>query len=263
MTTHSLSIGDRMKEAENLWKSQVPKESYVLLRLDGKAFHTYTKGLERPYDTLLMEAMDKTMIALCDEISGVRIAYTQSDEITLLITDWDGNKEQEYWMGGVLQKIVSLSAAKATAVFNRVRNEQGFSGEALFDSRLYTFPADEEGRANALDAFTWRFKDCIKNSVSMAAHAEFGHKMLLNVNTDGKKKMLSDVGKDWENLLTGFKYGKTAFRVPKRETVEYVDKRDNQKREVTVNRRPFDVFDADPDMFFGKLEEIVPHPFDG
>jgi len=115
------SLGDRMKgHYENRTRYLLPRRTYTVIRVDGKAFHAYTKGCDRPYDSMLSEDMDFTAVALCRQIEGAAIAYVQSDEISLLLTDFADNQTQA-WFDGNLQKLVSLSAAIATAHFNSFR----------------------------------------------------------------------------------------------------------------------------------------------
>ena len=112
------SLGDRIKgHYENRFRHHLPRRSYTILRVDGKAFHTYTRGCERPFDFALMEDMDFTAKAMCEQIQGCKLAYVQSDEISLVLTDFD-TLQTDAWFDGNIQKMVSISAAIATAEFN-------------------------------------------------------------------------------------------------------------------------------------------------
>lgn len=203
------ALGDRMKQWENAHRSVVAPRSYLMLRLDGRAFHTYTRDLERPVDAELMAAIDATMLRLCEEIDGVRLGYCQSDEISLVVTDWRrggatpdnpaGLRFCEPWLGGVAAKIVSISAAVASVAFNDVRHGQGRLGSAVFDSRVWTFPGDQRGRAEVGNYLLWRQCDAIKNSVTMAASALFSPNRLQGVHTDQKRQMLTEAGRRREN----------------------------------------------------------------
>jgi tRNA(His) guanylyltransferase len=152
-------IGFRMKDQyEDRTRFSLPRRTYSIIRIDGKAFHTFTKGFERPYDTDLMDMMDTTARELCKSIQGAQFAYTQSDEISILLTDFD-TIHTDAWFDGNIQKIVSISASIATAEFNyaldriyvdRVDKEKDLTkfrtnnglriGLALFDSRVFTIP---------------------------------------------------------------------------------------------------------------------------
>ena len=113
------SLGDRMKEYENISRIYLTKRSPVIIRIDGKAFHSFTKGFIRPFDKMLMETMAETAKFLAENISGCKLAYTQSDEISLLLTDYDTIKTQP-WFENNLQKLVSIAASMATLQFNRI-----------------------------------------------------------------------------------------------------------------------------------------------
>lgn len=234
------TLADLMKAHEHAYRRSLDTSQYVLLRLDGKSFHSYTKRLQKPFDGLLMEAMDRTLLALCEQVQGVRFGYVESDEISLLLTAWREDPasptrraEGELWMGGVEAKLLSLSAAIATAAFNSVREEQYASlaggpsygdfhrGPALFDSRLWTFPATEEGRELVQKYFAWRRRDSIKNSVTMAALDAFSHKAIHGLKTEEKMERLREAGKPWEELPLGFQYGRTARKVTELRPVTY------------------------------------------
>lgn len=151
-------LGDRMKrDYENRTRHHLPRRTYALLRCDGKAFHTFTKNCERPFDVNLMAAMDAAARALCERVSGARFAYVQSDEIQLLLTDFE-TPQSEAWFDGNLQKIASVSASIVTAFFNRKYRELfgaeiADAGEpACFDARVWTIAPKIE----VYNAFLWR-----------------------------------------------------------------------------------------------------------
>ena len=248
------TLGDRMKQWENAYRSVVEPHSYLMLRLDGRAFHTYTRGLSRPFDAELVAAMDATMVALCEEIDGVRLAYCQSDEISLVVTDWrhgaptpgnpTGLRLSEPWLGGVVAKILSISAAVASVEFNDVRVGQSQRAGAVFDARLWTFPGDEQGQAEVGNYLLWRQRDAIKNSVTMAASAVFSRRRLHGVNSEEKHRLLVEAGKPWEGLPAGYRQGRVAVRRPQVAAVTYVDKRDGAEKTIEVERHPFVIEDA-------------------
>ena len=119
------NLGDRMKGYEDTFRYYLPKKTNLILRIDGKAFHSYTKNCKRPFDDNLMDDMNQTAIKLCEEIQGAKLAYVQSDEISILITDYDDIKTSA-WFDNNLQKIVSVSASIATAEFNKQRTIRCF-----------------------------------------------------------------------------------------------------------------------------------------
>lgn len=218
----------QMKEHEHSYRRTLDPTDYVMLRLDGRAFHTFTKGLARPYDGMLMGTMRATTQALCENIQGVRAAYTQSDEITLLVTAWhDGSKDplnSDLAFGGVEAKLLSLSSSIATASFNDSWSRSGGKGLAHFDSRLWTFPGNEEGRGLVVSNFNWRRADAIRNSISMAAQSQFSHKQLHKKGTKEMLQMLKEAGKDWEEEDTDFRFGMAFGRQSYSMDVQYRNK---------------------------------------
>lgn len=205
-------LGDRIKqEYEDKTRFQLVKKQYHIIRLDGKAFHTYTKGCKRPFDEKLMSDMDEVAKVLCSQIQGAKFAYTQSDEITIALTDFDST-ETDLWFGGNIQKIASVSASMATANFNKIRYDYGQL--ALFDSRVFSL----SNYAEVLNIFIWRQLDAMKNSVQMVAHHHLGHKRCQNKNTDELKTILTENGTPWSDAPLGFQVGrmiyKQSFTVP-------------------------------------------------
>lgn len=155
------SLGDRMKRHEQATKTALPRRAYTLIRADGRAFHNYLRGADKPFDFGFMADMGEIAKALCEEVSGTVFAYTQSDEISLLVTDF-GSAGTQPWFGGEVQKIVSTVAAVATAALCARRAKA-----ATFDARVFTV-ADPREVGNY---FIWRQRDAVRNSISMAAQA--------------------------------------------------------------------------------------------
>lgn len=209
-------LGNRMKDYEMRTRTYLPRRSNIIIRIDGKAFHSYTKGLNKPFDLGLMEDMAETTKYLCSKIQGAKFGYTQSDEISILITDYDTIKTH-VWFGGQIQKIVSVAASMATSKFNYLRLNRKFNlgtdcvdiimdmfKLAEFDARVYTLPDKEE----VLNYFIWRQQDASRNSVSMLAQSNFSHKQLQNKNTSQMQDMLmTEKGINWNNLQSVEKRG--------------------------------------------------------
>lgn len=169
------NLGNRMKgNYENRTQTWVPRRTYTIIRIDGKAFHSYTKGLTRPFDNGLSDAMNATALFLCQEIQGAKFGFVQSDEISILMTDFD-NIETDVWFGGNVQKIVSVAASLATAKFNAVRPGK----LAMFDCRVFTIPDPTE----VVNYFIWRQKDTIRNSIQAVAQSIYSPKQLNGKNT--------------------------------------------------------------------------------
>lgn len=199
-------LGDRIKsEHEDTTRFFLEKKNYHILRLDGKAFHTYTKGCKRPYDEDLMSHMDEVAKKLCAQIQGAKFAYTQSDEITIVFTDFD-TPETHLWFDGNIQKIASVSASMATAYFNQMRTD--YPAIAFFDSRVFSISYQPE----VFNVFIWRQLDAIKNSVQMQAHHYFGHKECENRHTGMLKEKLAENGTPWDKSPEGFQRGRMIFK---------------------------------------------------
>lgn len=215
------ALGTRMKEQyEQRARLLLPRRTYTVLRLDGKAFHSYTRGLDRPYDQQLMDDLADTARFLCEEIQGACFAYCQSDEISLLLTDFGSSKTQA-WFDGNAQKMVSISASLCTAKFN----EQRPGGLAFFDSRVFTIPDPVE----VVNYFVWRQKDATRNSVSMAAQAHFSHRALHGKSSGEMQEMLwSQHGVNWNDYDPRFKRGTVVTPETQVGSVSYVDKRSGE-----------------------------------
>jgi tRNA(His) guanylyltransferase len=200
------ALGDRIKQRyESRTQYYLPRRSYHILRLDGKSFHTYTRGADKPFDTKLMNMMDTTMKFLCEEIQGAQFGYTQSDEISILLTDFD-KITTDLWFDGNIQKIVSVSSSLATAKFNLCALQLDFSKNlAFFDSRIFTV-ADPIEVANY---FIWRQQDAVRNSIQGAAQSVYSQKQLHEKNTDEQQEMLFQKGINWNSYPIGFKRGRT------------------------------------------------------
>lgn len=199
-------LGNRIKsDFEDRTRFKLPRRSYHILRLDGKAFHTYTKGCKRPFDEKLMSDMDETAKYLCSQIQGAKFAYTQSDEITIVFTDFD-QVETDLWFDGNIQKIASVSASMATAYFNKLRPE--YPAIALFDSRVFSVAI----RPEVFNVFLWRQIDAMKNSVQMVARTFLGHKKCEGQHTEALKQLLKEAGHAWEDCPEGFKTGRMIFK---------------------------------------------------
>lgn len=196
---------DRMREMQMSSETSVPLNSYTVLQLDGKAFHTFTRGMEKPFDERFMNAMDMVLLELCKQISNVKFGFVQSDEISLLLTDFD-TPETGMLFNGRVQKIVSTAAGLASAVMTRLYPEK--KSFAVFDARVFHVSSKVE----VLEWFHWRQTDCVKNSVSSAGQAVFSSKELHGKNGLEVQGMLSEAGEPWSELPDGFKFGRVAVR---------------------------------------------------
>lgn len=187
------SLGDRIKRYESAYDTTLIPNSPVFIRVDGKAFHTFTRGMEKPFDHALMHSMILAGMRTAKEMQGFKLAYVQSDECTFCITDFDTH-ETDGWFGYRLNKLVSITASMFTLHFNyaisNITDELAF-----FDARAFVVPVED-----APNVFVWRQKDWERNSLQMLAQAHFSHSEL-----NGKKKadmheMLFEKGINWYDL---------------------------------------------------------------
>ena len=210
------SLGDRMKGYEGQYASQklLPRIP-IIARIDGRAFHTFCKGLERPYDKRLSDLMVRTTEFLVKE-TAANCGYTQSDEISLVW--YDPSPNSEVFFKERLLKMASVSASMATAFFNKHLQEsipEKANIFAFFDSRVFNVPSETE----AANYFVWREMDATRNSVSMAAQSYFTHKELQGKKSAEMQEMLfQKEGINWNDYPTFFKRGtyvqKQVFKKP-------------------------------------------------
>ncbi|MER7331775.1 MULTISPECIES: tRNA(His) guanylyltransferase Thg1 family protein [unclassified Micromonospora] len=248
------SLGDRMKAYEAATRTVLPRRTYTIIRVDGRAFHSYLHGAEKPYDHQFMEDMDQVAEDLCQEIAGAVFAYTQSDEISVLACDF-ATPHTQPWFGGVVAKMVSGSAALASAKMTRRRPQQ--VALALFDSRVFTISDPRE----VANYFIWRQRDCVRNSITMAAQAQFSHKRLHGVNTGQMQELLwSEKGINWNDYPDGCKRGRVVVKTSGMRQVTFTHKRTQEEQTVDAFRSwweagPAPHFTAEPDGF---LAEAIP-----
>ena len=216
-------LGDRMKSFyENRTRAFLPRRTFTIIRIDGKAFHTYTRGLKRPYDLGLIEDMDETTKFICENVQGAKLGYVQSDEISILLTDFE-NLKTDAWFDGNIQKIVSIASSMATGKFNELRvsrflnemlvNEESNIKQALafFDARTFTIPSEEE----VINYFIWRQQDATRNSIQAVAQSLYSHKELLNTTTDDMQEMIFQKEQNWNDYPVGQKRGRVIVKRPK------------------------------------------------
>ena len=232
------SLGDRMKSNyENRSKTYLIRRQPVILRLDGKAFHTFTKGLKRPYDEIFHKAMNDTLLSLCENIQGCKIGYTQSDEITLLLTDYD-TLTTDAWFDYSVQKMCSIASSMATLAFNKslsksvdeyfnnviscIENLSAESDEfnyfktlskavktgAMFDCRCFNIPKEE-----VANCFIWRQQDATRNAIQMLGQTYFSHKELNGKSCNAIQDMLMlQKNINFNDMPTEFKRGICCIR---------------------------------------------------
>ena len=212
------NLGTRMKGYENVTKTKLLRRTPVIIRIDGKAFHTWTKHLpnvdeslqEGPFSEYMHKCMVATTFGLVENIQNAVLGYTQSDEISILLNDWQ-KLETDQWFGGTIQKIASVSASMATAYFNRAWESIAYSDTippATFDARVFNLPKEE-----VTNNFIWRQQDASRNSVQMLARYYFSHKQLHKKNNSEIQDMLMlEKGVNWNDIDTWKKRGTCIVR---------------------------------------------------
>ena len=261
------SLGDRMKQYENIPKNQLMRRQPVIIRIDGKAFHTFTRGFKRPFDDILIKSMQETMKYLCENIQGCKMGYCQSDEISLLLTDYE-NINTAAWFDYQVQKMCSIAASMATLAFNRSFSktfykwgnenlpdwdmggtnkpvdekliklcniyESASEKGAMFDARCFSIPKEE-----VCNYFLWRQMDCTRNSINMVAQTNFSHKELQGKSCNEMQNMLlTKKNINWNDFSTPEKRGSCCI---KDGISQHVDMKTNQISTKKVWRIDYDI----------------------
>lgn len=187
-------LGDRMKaNYEKRGRRYLLRRVPVIVRVDGRAFHSWTRGLGRPFDLRLIATMVRAATELAADMQGCKAAYIQSDEASFLLTDFD-RLNTEAWFDYCQNKVESIAAAVMTARFNEIWGPA--KRPAIFDARAFNIP-----EAEVANYFLWRAKDWERNSVSMYCHAHFSHKQMHGKGRSAQHDMLHSIGKNWATDL--------------------------------------------------------------
>ena len=234
------SLGDRMKRYESVTKNFLTRRVPAIIRLDGKAFHTFTRGMNKPFDKIFMKTMQDTMRYLCENIQGCVFGYTQSDEITLVLTDYE-TITTDAWFGYNIQKMTSISASMATLAFNNFLSKNinvwmkennmytmkcfnddkggelnrlydvywgAFNKGALFDSRTFSIPKEE-----VCNCLIWRQQDATRNSIQSVGQANFSQRQLQGKSCNQIQDMLFvEKGINWNDFPTDCKRGSCCYK---------------------------------------------------
>lgn len=230
------NLGKRMKEFyEQVPKTRLVRRMPVAIRIDGKAFHTFTRGFQKPFDKVLMQSMQETTKYLCENVQGCVFGYTQSDEITLILVDYK-ELDTSAWFDYEVQKLCSISASMATMAFNKffyqevlewynkmkpttLADEQIVVSQAqvykkaaekgaMFDARCFNIPKEE-----VTNLIYWRQLDAARNSVQMVGQANFSHKELQNKSCNMIQDMLHEQkGINWNDFPVDCKRGAAVIK---------------------------------------------------
>jgi tRNA(His) 5'-end guanylyltransferase len=234
-------LGKRLKSYyEEIPKTKLMRRTPVAIRIDGKAFHTFTRSFEKPFDKVLIKAMQETMKYLCENIQGCVLGYTQSDEITLILVDYK-KLNSSAWFDYEVQKMCSIAASMATMAFNKAFDKEvtkfylqyaeedkpaheafkdmnklhqyviydnACSNGAMFDARVFNIPKEE-----VTNLLYWRQVDAARNSIQMAARAYFSHNECNNKNQSQLQEMLfQEKGINWNDYPTHLKRGSCCIK---------------------------------------------------
>ena len=204
-----MDIGERMKSYyEHRYKIKLPMRLPIIIRIDGKTFHTWTRkhDIKKPFDHDLINAFNTAAIHTCYMIQGVQMAYLQSDEVSFLIHSYK-SIDQQSWFDNNLQKLVSVSSSIFTSCFNYLYEAKDFYDLAIFDSRAFVLPEEE-----VCNYFIWRQQDWSRNSLQMLARQVFSHNELNGKNSSDMHEMLHEKGWNWDSLSTKLKNGRCIVR---------------------------------------------------
>ena len=284
-------LGKRMKEYyESIPKTKLMRRTPVAIRIDGKAFHTFTRGFQKPFDEVLIKSMQETMKYLCENIQGCVLGYHQSDEITLILVDYK-NLNSAAWFDYEVQKMCSIAASIATMAFNKfflanVTNERfDFTEElkpngefnpnyknstlrslwethtkavekgAMFDARVFNVPKEE-----VTNLIYWRQLDATRNSIQMVGQANFSHKELQNKSCNQIQDMLmTQRGINWNDFPVYQKRGSCCIKSEASTTFAKVE----EDGTVTTGstERPHWIIDNDIPIFKGEdrvyIEKLI------
>lgn len=223
-------LGDRMKSFyEDRAKTYLLRRTPVIIRIDGKAFHTLTKGFKKPYDTVLESSMRNTMLYLCKNIQGCTFGYTQSDEISLVLNDYQ-KITTDAWFNYSVQKICSVASSMATLAFNKnfynehiswvgktvmdsnnhniqEAHNRAIKQGALFDARCFNIPKEE-----IINYLIWRQQDATRNSINSTGQQYYSQKELHGKKPNEVQEMLFQKGVNWNNFPTSFKRGCCCYK---------------------------------------------------
>lgn len=247
MSSDRATLGDRMKMYEAATYAVLPRRTYTVIRVDGRAFHTLLKNAQKPFDWYFIQVMDRVAVEMCKGIENACLAYTQSDEISVILQDFKTHAT-EPWFGGVVQKMASVAASLATYHFNH----KGYGGMGLFDARVYTIPS----KTDVMNYLVWRQQDAMRNSVNMMARAHFSDRELHGKSTIQRLDMLAQDPKTmWESQRDRFKRGGLCQKQSLVHVPPHPSAPPNAKPRTTwiVNGAP--IFEARAQSY---LDELIP-----
>ena len=249
MNPKQKSLGDRMKEYENVTNTYLIHRMPIMVRIDGRAFHTFCKGMKKPYDDVFIELMNEVTKYLLDSVTDCEIAYVESDEITLCLFPYKTYTTTPFFDGRI-QKLCSILSAMATWKFNQILSEwkqsvpfkveewmekslkkefaEKFSDRvAMFDCRVWNLPREE-----VLNCLLWRQQDSKRNAILTAGQTWIGKKQIHALKTTEIIDKLKEMGIDyWEKIPKYYHYGRTFIHNSLK--TDWVFDNDNDRNELT------------------------------
>lgn len=228
------SLGQRMKKYEAVSKTVLMTRTPVAIRVDGKAFHTFTKNLIKPFDNIFINSMIQTMESMCADMQNCIFGYVQSDEITFILKDYE-QLNTAAWFDYEVQKLTSITASMATYYFNKYFKENAeriisssensdytlalekcIEAPAMFDARCFNIPKEE-----VINLLYWRQLDAVRNSIQAFGQAIFSHKELMYKTCEEIKEMCKEQGFDWNNLPLYKQRGTSCYREGRQWITDY------------------------------------------
>lgn len=238
------SLGIRMKGYEGACSTTLSGRMPVIIRVDGKAFHTYTRGAKRPFDAGLIETMNDAALELCKQVQGAQLAYVQSDEISVLVHGYK-KLESTPWFDNAVQKMVSIASAISSVTFTQNSwkiwgsqvspsgDDHVITKNAYFDARAFVLPESEVN-----NYFVWRQQDATRNSKSTVAQSLYSHKELTGKNGNELQEMIFQKGQNWNDYPTHQRRGRCIIKV-------IDDKMGSERRRWIVDNE-VPIFSTDP-----------------
>ena len=267
-------LGIRMKTYyEQVPKTKLMRRTPVAIRIDGKAFHTFTKGFQKPFDEVLIKSMQETMKYLCENIQGCVLGYHQSDEITMILVDYK-NLNSDAWFDYEVQKMCSIASSMATMKFNKVFEDNVYNTYplhsineknaelvstyhnaikkgAMFDARVFNIPKEE-----VTNLIYWRQLDATRNSIQMVGQANFSHKELHGKSCNMIQDMLlTERDINWNDFPTYQKRGSCC--VKSNTTITGATVIENGEVETNSIERPHWYVDNEIPIFKGEDRKYI------
>lgn len=193
-----------MKDYEKAYNIVLPRRLPIIIRVDGKAFHTLLRGIKEPFSEYVKDPIDYAAIGLMEHIQGAVFAYAQSDEINVLVINYS-SLEYSPWFNNELQKIASVSSSIVTSYFTKTFSPD-WMNPPLFDSRAFIIPKEE-----VCNYFIWRQQDWTRNSVQTLARTLYSQNQLNDKNNEELQEMIFQKGFNWNDLETWKKRGRCFY----------------------------------------------------